>query len=257
MEKSFREHSKDLHEDLPAYGSISMDGKVLRGSFDHFEDRKAAQVVSALAAQSNLVLGHIWITDEDGEKQHEIQAVQRLIKELGGVGQLFTMDALHTQKTTETVIESNNDLLVQLKRNQPSLHDAMVEHAQKQSPDDTNRMHDQGKRNRIETRDASTWSLSLENATESWHSHFKTLVCIHRVVDRFDTRKKNWRTTRETAYYLCTREIEAKEANQVVRNHWGVENRIHHVRDTCMDEDASRIRNNPSIFGLLRSFALN
>ena len=160
------------------------------------------------------------------------------------------------KKTTETVIESNNDLLVQLKRNQPSLHDAMVDHAQKQSPDDTDRMHDQGKRNRIETRDASIWPLPLESGTESWHSHFKTLVCIHRVVDRFDTREKDWRTTQETAYYLCTKEINAKEANQVVRNHWGVENRIHHVRDTRMDEDASRIRKNPSIFGLLRSVAL-
>ena len=98
VEKSFREHSQALHKDSPFYGSISMDGKVLRGSFDHFEDRKAAQVVSALATQSNLVLGHIWITDEDGEKQHEIQAVQMLIKELGVAGQLFTMDALHTQK---------------------------------------------------------------------------------------------------------------------------------------------------------------
>ncbi len=70
-----------------------MDGKVLRGSFDHFEDRKAAQLVSALAAETNLVLGHIWITDEDGEKQHEIQAVQALIKELCIAGQLFTLDA--------------------------------------------------------------------------------------------------------------------------------------------------------------------
>ena len=42
-----------------------------------------------------------------------------------------------------------------------------------------------------------------------------------------------------------------------MRNHWGVENRIHHVRDTRMDEDARRIRKNPCIFGLLRSFALN
>jgi len=30
-----------------------------------------------------------------------------------------------------------------------------------------------------------------------------------------------------------------------------------HVRDTRMNEDASRIRKNPCIFGLLRSFALN
>ena len=161
------------------------------------------------------------------------------------------------KKTVETVIKSKNDLLVQLKRNQPSLHDAMVKRTKNQCPDGTDRMHDQGKRNRIETRDASIWSLLPESGTESWHDHFKTLICIHRTVDRFDTRKKDWQTTQETAYYLCTRAINAKEANQVVRNHWGVENRIHYVRDTRMNEDASRIRKNPCLFGLLRSFALN
>lgn len=77
-----------------------MDGKVLRGSFDHFEDRKAAQVLSALATGSELILGHIWITDEDGEKAHEIQAVQRLVEELNLSEQRFTLDALHTQKNS-------------------------------------------------------------------------------------------------------------------------------------------------------------
>ena len=161
------------------------------------------------------------------------------------------------KKTIETVVESNNDLLVQLKRNQPSLHDVMVKHTINQYPNETDRMHDQRKRNRIETRNASTWTLPVKSATEPWQGHFKTLICIHRVVKRFDTRKKDWQTTQETAYYLCTRKINAKEANKVVRNHWGVENRIHHVHDTRMDEDASRIRKNPCIFGLLRSFALN
>ena len=37
----------------------------------------------------------------------------------------------------------------------------------------------------------------------------------------------------------------------------GVENRTHYVRDTRFHEDASRIRRNPCIFALLRSFALN
>ena len=73
-------------------------GKSLRGSFDHFEDRKAAQVLSALAVDSTLVLGHIWICDEDGDKNHEIQAAQQLVEALGLSGRLFTMDALHTQK---------------------------------------------------------------------------------------------------------------------------------------------------------------
>ena len=75
-----------------------MDGKTLRGSFDHFEDRKAAQVLSALATDSTLVLGHVWITDDDGDKNHEIQAAQQLIEALGLSDRLFTLDALHTQK---------------------------------------------------------------------------------------------------------------------------------------------------------------
>ena len=161
------------------------------------------------------------------------------------------------KKTVEVVVETHNDLVVQLKRNQPSLHDAMVEYATSHTPTNNDRTDDIGKRNRIETRESSVWSLPKGSGTERWHDHFKTLIRIERHVDRFDTKKKDWQTTEETAYYLCTRTIDATKANKVVRNHWGVENRTHYVRDTRMDEDASRIRKNPSIFALLRSFALN
>ena len=98
VEIAFRQHARALQPTASKHGSIAMDGKVLRGSFDHFEDRKAAQVLSAFATDSSLVLGHLWMTDDDGEKSHEIQAAQTLIKALGVSGQLFTFDALHTQK---------------------------------------------------------------------------------------------------------------------------------------------------------------
>ena len=123
------------------------------------------------------------------------------------------------KKTIKTVIESNNDVLVQLKRNQPCLHDAMVEHAQKQTFDDTHRMHDPGKRNRIERRGASIWHLPQSTDTEFWHGHFKTLICIQRLVGRFDTRQQDWQSSEETAYYLCARHMKAEEANKVIRNH--------------------------------------
>jgi len=97
VEAAFREHASAL-QSTATCGSIAMDGKVLRGSFDHFEDQKAIQVLSAFATDSCLVLGHIWMTDEDGEKCHEIQAAQAMIKALGVSDQLFTLDALHTQK---------------------------------------------------------------------------------------------------------------------------------------------------------------
>ena len=76
---------------------IALDGKVLRGSLDRFEDRRAAQVLSALAVSQRVVLGHVLI--EDGSKDHEIAAAQRLIEELGLGGCLYTLDALHLQKT--------------------------------------------------------------------------------------------------------------------------------------------------------------
>ena len=96
LESAFRTHAAQRHEASEAGPSIAIDGKTLRGSFDHFEDRKAAQVLSALATGSTLVLGHLFL--HDGEKDHEIAAAQRLIEELGLTGQLFTLDALHAQK---------------------------------------------------------------------------------------------------------------------------------------------------------------
>lgn len=98
VEQAFRTHAAALAgeptTDLPC---MALDGKTLRGSLDRFEDQKAAQVLSALACESRLVLGHILMQDAD--KDHEIQAVQRLIEELGLTGHLYTLDALHLQKT--------------------------------------------------------------------------------------------------------------------------------------------------------------
>ena len=73
----------------------------------------------------------------------------------------------------------------------------------------------------------------------------------------FDTKKKQWKNTDETAYYISTILLNAEELCKSVRNHWGIENANHHVRDVSMNEDKSMIRNNPGIFARLRSFALN
>lgn len=166
------------------------------------------------------------------------------------------MPCIH-KKTLVAAQQSDNHLLVQLKRNQPTLHDRMKQYTQDRPADDRHRLHDSGERNRIESREASTWLLKPGKREAHWADAFKTLIAIHREVDRFDTRKKDWSRSEETAYYLCDLALSAEEANKIVRNHWGVENKIHHVRDTRLHEDESRIRCNPSIFAILRSFALN
>jgi hypothetical protein len=96
VEKVFRLHAQILNESAACQGMrvVAFDGKTLRGSFDNFADTRAAHLVSAFAADSALVLGHLEIDD----KSNEIPAVQRLLGELGLAASVITVDALHCQK---------------------------------------------------------------------------------------------------------------------------------------------------------------
>ena len=45
---------------------------------------------------------------------------------------------------------------------------------------------------------------------------------------------------------------------QLVRGHWGIENKVHHVRDQTMGEDASRVRkrSGPTTLATMRNVVL-
>jgi hypothetical protein len=97
VEAAFRRHAALLQAACatPGRGSIALDGKTLRGSFDNFRDRPAAQVLSAFATDTALLLAHVDIA----EKSNEIPAAQTLLAELGvAAGTIVTLDALHCQK---------------------------------------------------------------------------------------------------------------------------------------------------------------
>jgi DDE_Tnp_1-associated len=97
VEMAFRRHAALLQaaRATPGKGSIALDGKTLRGSFDNFRDRAASQVLSAFATDTSLVLAHVDID----EKSNEIPAAQMLLAELGVADSaIVTLDALHCQK---------------------------------------------------------------------------------------------------------------------------------------------------------------
>jgi hypothetical protein len=98
VETVFRQHAAGLLTPAAEGGAIpacvAIDGKTLRGSFDAFNDRKAAHVLNAFASDGQIILGHLAIDD----KSNEIPAAQDLIASLGLTGRLFTLDAMHAQK---------------------------------------------------------------------------------------------------------------------------------------------------------------
>jgi hypothetical protein len=94
LEQSFRQYSQVLAESEAEKQFIGCDGKVLRGSFDHFKDQKAIHILSAFVSNSQIILAH----EEIASKTNEIPTAQALMEALGLSGYIFTFDALHCQK---------------------------------------------------------------------------------------------------------------------------------------------------------------
>lgn len=77
--------------------------------------------------------------------------------------------------------------------------------------------------------------------------------------DRATGQKK---TTTEVIYGITSlprAQADADRLLKIVRGHWGIENKIFHVRDQTLGEDASRVRTKsaPVIFSTLRNAVLN
>ena len=95
LEECFRKYSQSLDNlTTEKLVSIAVDGKVLRHSFDNFNDKKAVQILSFFNTSSNIILCH----EKIDTKTNEIPVAQKLIDELEIGDSILTFDALHCQK---------------------------------------------------------------------------------------------------------------------------------------------------------------
>lgn len=253
LEDCFRAYSADLAKLDAPQQFVGLDGKVLRGSFDHFHDQKAIQVLSAFCGTSRIILAH----EEIAEKTNEIPTAQELIVKLGLSGCLYTFDALHCQeKTLETAKDTGNEAVTQVKENQKTLFNDCQAIAQTTSPQDVYQEPTTKARNRIEHRTVAVFSPVKLTHAGKW-SLVEAIVKVDRYRLSLDTKTKAWQPSHETSFYISTTVLSAQIFCESIRGHWQIENGDHHVRDVTLAEDQSRIRINPHIFAKLRSFALN
>ena len=106
---------------------------------------------------------------------------------------------------------------------------------------------------RIETRTATVLTdIAWLQADHRWPG----LAAVGKIVR---VRQCGPKTTTETAYYLFSTALCAERFNQVAREHWSVENRLHWRLDVVMNEDQDRTRlgNGPQNLAVLRHMALN
>lgn len=252
LEKSFRLFSQCLHEQNSDNKYIAFDGKTLRSSVDHFNDKKAIQVFSAFCSD-NIIIAH----EEIEEKTNEIPTAQKLFVELGLSNYIYTLDAMHCQaKTLESAVTTNNNIIVQVKENQPTLLNDCIKTTESTEPDDSYQEPECKQRNRIENRTVEVYKNVDGIDKDKWNL-VESIIKVDRKRQVFNTKTKVYDSSDEISYYISTTVLSAKQDCEAIRLHWGIENKNHYVRDVSLKEDASRIRVNPHIFAKLRSFALN
>ena len=255
LEGAFRHHAHELNGTVPVTGkrTIALDGKTLRGSFDHLNDRKAAHVLSAFASDAALILAHQEVAGAPGE----IPAMPTLMEDLGLTDVLFTADALHCQKDSFTrAAETDNGLLVQVKQNQPTLHDTLTKLCAEHHPFDSHETVDRRRHGRQEHRLVEVFDTAGQLNAE-WQPLITCVARVSRLTFEKDTRSGLWPSREEIGYYACQIRLDAETLARAVRSHWGIENRDHYVRDVTLGEDDSRIRHRPGGMARIRSAALN
>jgi predicted transposase YbfD/YdcC len=160
------------------------------------------------------------------------------------------------KKTLQVAKETGNEAIIQVKGNQKTLLNDCRVLSETTTPDEFYQEPVTKTRNRIESRKVEIFIAPTLSDEKKWNL-VKVVIKVQPYRQLFDTKTKAWKNSDETSFYISTIILTAQEFCQAIRNHWGIENRNHYVRDVTLGEDQSRIRTNPHIFAKLRSFALN
>jgi len=241
---------------------VAVDGKTLRRSHDRRSGKEALHLVSAWATTSGLVVGQV-ATDT---KSNEITAIPALLRLLALEGATVTIDAMGCQTAiARQIIEQQADYVLALKDNQPTLHEfvrlAFVDADDAVGttlpladlPAHTTVEKDHG---RIERRRCRAIGehvyLDFIDPQHAW-PNLKSVVCIE------STRRIGDTVSTETRHYLSSLPADARRLSEVIRGHWGIENRLHWVLDLAFHEDSSRVRadHGPENLAIIRHIALN
>jgi predicted transposase YbfD/YdcC len=230
---------------------IAVDGKTSRRSFDG--ENRAMHMISAFASEIGIVLGQLKV---DG-KSNEITAIPQLLDILDLEGATVTIDSMGCQSNiVEKIVEKKAEYVIGLKGNQGTLHrDVQL---------------------LFEKRPAKMQFLSIE-AIEKGHGRIEKRLCtvtddidwlraehphwnnLRSVVEIESTRDIKGEVSIEKRYYISSHHANPNVISNAVRQHWGVENKLHWVLDICFGDDQSRIRkgNAPRNMAVIKKTALN
>ncbi|MEK6750016.1 MAG: ISAs1 family transposase, partial [Pseudomonadota bacterium] len=184
-------------------------------------------------------------------------AIPQLLDVLDITGATVTIDAMGCQsKVVEKVIERDANYVIGLKGNQSALNDdvrRLFENKPLTMTFAYGDEHDKG-HGRLETRKCRV-TEDIQWLKDR-HPHWKQL---RSVIEIEGIRDVKGQLSTEKRYYISSLPAHPETALNAVRQHWGVENKLHWVLDVCFGDDQSRIRkgNAPTNMAMIKKTVLN
>ena len=230
---------------------VAIDGKVQRGA--RLSDGRQVHQLSAYDTTAGIVLAQVQIEAKSNEIPAFSPLLRKVAEQLGSLQDvLFVADALHAQTDhAQQVAAHRAHLLIPVKGNQPTLFAQLKALPWAQVPVG-HQTRDRG-HGRKETRTVKALTVAAPGGLR--FPYAEQAVRITR------TRTVKGKTTREMAYMtvsLPAQDAQPADLGGWARSEWHIENRLHHVRDVTLREDAHQARtgNGPAVFATLRNTSI-
>lgn len=235
----------------------SVDGKTLCGASQHGE---AVHLVSLVRHESGVALAQERVESKIDERK----AACHLLAPDALLQTVTTTDALYTQvKQAEQILAGGGHYLMVVKRNQPSLYQA-IELAFAALPP-------------INQEEADFWQFQTHITTDKAHGRLerRTLESTTALKDYLAwpgvaqvlrrtcqrTELKTGKTTTHVRFAVTSlprSTVSLAQVEWLWRRHWTIENQLHHVRDVSFGEDRCQVHtgNAPQALAALRNAIL-
>ena len=209
---------------------IALDGKVLRGAWTGGNSQLT--LFSAMIHGLGVTVAQTRVPDTTTEVT-QVDALLANIPLQDSAEVIVTMDAAHTQLATAEHIKAGLglDYIMTVKGNQPILHNEILTRFTPLVSAEPGHLTEERDHGRI-----TRWSTWTTGATGIDFPHAAQLGCIRR--DEFSLDDKA--ISKEFAFIVTSSPADRTGPAGLhthVREHWGIENKSHHVRDVVYRED--------------------
>jgi predicted transposase YbfD/YdcC len=267
LEQRLAGHAEWLALTAPPQGTITTaSGQLLQGQA---LDGKEARGVRAHGRKLHLLnlahhgSGRVLAQVDVGDKHNELTAAPQLLAGRELRGTVTTVDALFTQRNlAQQIPDQHGHYLMAVKRNQGNLYDAIALLFDEppwivSTKDAGYQVHSRPEKNRgrlerrtLEASPSLSTYLHWPGVGQVMRRHYERILL------------RTGEVSSEITYGITdlpATEVGAPQLEQLWRGHWTIENKVHHVRDVTMGEDANQTHTGtaPHVLAALRNAVLN